>query len=155
MEVLLKNAQRKVKLDSRTLKSRTTAVLSALDQDQSELSVLLTNDAKIRELNYNYRNLDKATDVLSFPQEDEAEDDSRNTLLGDVVISVETAARQAPEHHLTLEQELVLLIIHGVLHLLGYDHERSAKEARVMKQLTAKLFQEVFPGVQPSGTSNF
>ncbi len=155
MEILIRNAQRKFPLDTSLLKKRITAVLEALDQEQSELSVLLTNNAKIRELNYNYRDKDRATDVLSFPQDDDALDENGLRLLGDVVISVETAVLQAEDHALTLEQELVLLTIHGVLHLLGYDHDRSRKEEVYMKKTTQKVFQKLYPGVLPSGTSNF
>lgn len=155
MEVLIRNAQRKIKLDTSEVKFRTVAVLKALKLEKTELSILITNDAKIQELNYNYREQDKPTDVLSFPQGEEAIDEKGNRLLGDVVLSAETAKRQAEEHHLTLDQELMLLIIHGVLHLLGYDHEQSRKDATIMKKKTKTLFQELFPGVLPSGTSNF
>ncbi len=155
MEVLVRNAQRKIALDKIQVKSRTVKVLKALQLENIELSVLITNDAKIRELNYNYREQDKSTDVLSFPQEEDAIDENGNRLLGDVVLSAETAKKQAEEHHLTLDQELMLLIIHGVLHLLGYDHEQSRKDAAFMKKKTKSLFQELFPGVLPSGTSNF
>jgi len=155
MEVLIRNAQRKIKLDTTGIKSRTITVLKALELEKTELSILITNDAKIRELNYNYREQDKATDVLSFPQGEEAIDEEGIRLLGDVVLSAETAKRQAKEHHLTLDQELMLLTIHGVLHLLGYDHELSQKDATIMKKKTKTLFQKLFPGVLPSGTSNF
>ena len=63
-----------------------------------------------------------------------------DTLLGDVVISVETAARQAKEHHLNFNEELILLAIHGILHLLGYDHERSPQDARIMQDKTQASF---------------
>ena len=78
-----------------------------------------------------------------------------DTLLGDVVISVETAARQAEEHHLSFNEELILLAIHGILHLLGYDHERSPQDARIMQDKTQVVFESLFPGRRPSGTSNF
>ncbi|QPJ62765.1 MAG: rRNA maturation RNase YbeY [Candidatus Nitronauta litoralis] len=155
MEVLVRNAQRKIALDKAQVKSRTIKVLKALKLEKIELSVLITNDVKIRELNYNYREQDKPTDVLSFPQEEDAIDENGYRLLGDVVLSAETAKKQAEEHHLTLDQELMLLIIHGVLHLLGYDHEQSRKDAAFMKKKTKTLFLELFPGVLPSGTSNF
>ena len=155
MEILIRNGQRKIPLDKAHLKKKTAAVLEALGQGHTELSVLFTNDAKIRELNYNYRDKDRPTDVLSFPQDEDAVDEDGRRILGDVAISVETAVQQAQDHELTLEQELMLLTIHGVLHLLGHDHERSAKEASFMKRTTKKIFQELYPGVLPSGTSNF
>ncbi len=155
MEVLIRNTQRKIKLDTSELKSRTETVLKSLALEKTELSILITNDTKIRELNYNYRGLDKPTDVLSFSQDEETIDETGNRLLGDVVLSAEMACLQAKEHHLSLDQEIMLLIIHGVLHLSGYDHEQSQKDAVIMKKKTKFLFQELFPGVLPSGTSNF
>ena len=82
-------------------------------------------DLEIRRFNRQYRQKDKATDVLSFPLADEVQP----YLLGDVVISVETAARQARRRHHSLREELQILLIHGILHLLGYDHEVSRSEA--------------------------
>ena len=76
-------------------------------------------------------------------------------LLGDVVVSVETAKRQAAEHQLSLEEELVLLLIHGLLHLLGYDHEISPAEAERMQKQTWKLFDIIFPGKKPSESCDF
>lgn len=96
---------------------------------EGEADVCLTDDATIQELNRTYRNEDKPTDVLSFAQE-EGEDfpklptvEGKPRLLGDIVISVETAERQAKQHGFNLEQELALLTVHGLLHLLGYEDE--------------------------------
>ncbi len=155
MEILLNNNQSQHPVDSAQLQSQIAQVLENLDETECELSLLLTDDAEIRKLNKTYRNLDKATDVLSFPQDDEATNESGEALLGDVVISVETAARQAEEHHLSFNEELILLAIHGILHLLGYDHERSPQEARTMQEKTQTIFETLFPGRRPSGTSNF
>lgn len=101
----------------------------------SELSVVLTDDATIRRLNHDFRATDAATDVLSFAQgEGDGVPRAKNAAphLGDVVISVETAVRQAAEYAVTLQDELSHLLVHGILHLLGYDHERP-KDARVMR----------------------
>jgi len=155
MRILVRNGQRKHKIDSRLFKKRLAKILEALEQNPCELSVLLTGDRKIKKLNSQYRKVDSATDVLSFPQDSSAVDEQGIPLLGDVVISVETAARQAKEHLLTLDEELALLAIHGILHLRGLDHERSSKEARLMQRQTRDLFTLIFPGRQPSGTSNF
>ena len=98
--------------------------------DDSEISVLLTCDGTIQELNSNYRSIDKPTDVLSFPM-------GENNMLGDIVISVETAHRQSQGEH---EEEMAFLFIHGVLHLLGYDHEGvSENEAEKMYSLQEKI----------------
>jgi len=92
-----------------------------------ELSVLLTDDPEIRGLNARWRGVDAATDVLAFPLEEGA-------CLGDVAISLETAARRVDLPHWHLEDELLFLLLHGVLHLLGYDHieteERGQMEAQ-------------------------
>jgi len=155
MEILLSNNQSQHPVDSKAFQSQVGQLLEKLGETQCELSLLLTDDAEIRRLNKTYRNLDHATDVLSFPQDEDAVNESGDTLLGDVVISVETAARQAEEHHLSFNEELILLAIHGILHLLGYDHERSPQDARIMKDKTQVIFETLFPDRRPSGTSDF
>jgi len=113
-----------------------------------ELSLTLTSDASIRKLNRDYRRKDRATDVLSFSQLEEhgrARVDPlrvRNVEgmpLGDVVISIDTALAQAREDGIAPTKRLRALLIHGFLHLLGYDHERSAAEARRMFARERKL----------------
>jgi rRNA maturation RNase YbeY len=155
MEILISNNQDQYPIDASEFQSQLSQVLEKLDETECELSLLLTDDAEIQALNKAYRDLDKATDVLSFPQDEDAVNESGDTLLGDVVISVETAARQAEEHHLSFNEELILLAIHGILHLLGYDHERSPQDARIMQDKTQAVFETLFPGRRPSGTSNF
>lgn len=95
-------------------------LLSDLACSDAELSLVFTDDLEIRDLNRNYRNKDYATDVLSFPQENFI---GGPPLLGDVIISLETAQRQAQSLEHSLEIEVLRLSIHGVLHLLGYEHE--------------------------------
>jgi probable rRNA maturation factor len=97
----------------------------------AELSVLFTDDRTIKQLNRTYRSTNAATDVLSFAQ-DEVADTKRARHLGDVVISLETARAQAAEHRILLRDEVAHLLVHGILHLLGYDHER-ARDAAVMR----------------------
>ncbi len=100
--------------------------------EDRELSVLLTGNQEIRELNREYRGKDKPTDVLSFPMEDPY-------MLGDIVISVEKAASQAAEFGCTLDEEAGRLVVHGVLHLLGYDHVRGGRQAAKMKREEGEL----------------
>ena len=100
-------------------------ILQHLDQTQAELSLALVTDPEIHVLNRQYRGKDKPTDVLSFPLADALQP----LLLGDVVISIETAARQARRRGHALQEELQTLLIHGVLHLLGYDHAVSRRAA--------------------------
>lgn len=155
MEILIQNNQDQHPVDAAEFQSQIGKVLEKLSETECELSLLLTDDVEIQELNRTYRDLDKATDVLSFPQDEDAVNENGEALLGDVVISVETAARQAEEHHLSFNEELILLAIHGILHLLGYDHERSPQDARIMQDKTQVVFETLFPGRSPSGTSNF
>ena len=105
--------------------------LRTLRLDGAELSLVLVSDPVMHELNRTWRGKDRPTDVLAFAQ-GEGEDGAPEGLLGDVVISVDTARRQAAEHGHSLTAEGERLLVHGLLHLLGYDHERSAPEARRM-----------------------
>jgi probable rRNA maturation factor len=108
-------------------------LLSALRMPDAELSLLLVSDTVMQGLNRDWRGKDRPTDVLSFAQA-EGPGSAPVGLLGDVVISLDTARRQAAERAETLASELDRLLIHGVLHLLGYDHERSPAEARRMQR---------------------
>ena len=108
-------------------------VLRAVDEGGSELSVALVHDDEMHRLNRDWRGKDRTTDVLAFAlREGEGTAVQEPGLLGDVVISVPTAERQAAERGHALERELAELLAHGILHLLGYDHERSPAEARRM-----------------------
>ena len=131
------------------LKTRGESILLVLEHENHELSVLLSDDKNIRTLNKQYRGIDQTTDVLSFSQSKKEETEPSSHLMGDVVISTVTAKRQASEHGLTLEEEIVLLLIHGTLHLLGFDHERSGEEAYQMKKKTRELFSRIFPNKKP------
>ncbi len=113
------------------------ALLVELKQQRAELSIALVGDAEMRPLNARYRKKNRTTDVLSFFVEEQPQ--SGVGLLGDVVISVEQARRQAQERNRTLKSEMVTLLTHGILHLLGYDHERSARQAKIMFALERKL----------------
>ncbi len=108
-------------------------LLRALQLSDAELSLLLVSDLEMRRLNHVYRGKDRPTDVLSFSQR-EGLGMTANGLLGDVVISLDTARRQAADHRASLARESERLLIHGLLHLLGYDHERSRTEARRMQR---------------------
>ncbi len=111
------------------------AFLAALGVS-SALSILLTTDRKIRALNRTFRGKDQATDVLSFPA---APVPGGPPLLGDLVISLDTGRRRAKEDGRPVGRELARYLAHGLLHLLGYDHERSPREARRMARAEAAL----------------
>ena len=101
-----------------------------LHLDDQTLTIVFVSDRAIRRLNRDFRNQDKPTDVLSFPTGPEATPHLDKPGLGDMIISVETARRQAFARHHSLERELCVLVIHGLLHLLGYDHEVDRGEMR-------------------------
>ncbi len=115
------------------LRREAAGVLEALGLAHAELSVLLVSDREMRRLNRRWRGLDRSTDVLSFSQREGA-GRAPDGMLGDVVISLDTARRQAAARGARLGDEGRRLLIHGVLHLLGYDHERSAAAARRMQR---------------------
>jgi probable rRNA maturation factor len=139
MEILIKNLQ-PLPVNQTRLKITAEKVLKVEKcAESSEVSVLLIDDAHITELNRNYRGKDRPTDVLSFYQAETPEE--RGDVLGDVVISVETAARQAGERDKSLDDELDLLLTHGILHLLGYT-DYTEKDARQMHQRAAKIIGE-------------
>ncbi|MGQ0694420.1 MAG: rRNA maturation RNase YbeY [Nitrospiraceae bacterium] len=118
-------------------------VLAAVGEAQSELSVELVGDPRMRLLNREYRKQDRPTDVLAFPMRES--DNPYPTLLGDVVISVPTALRQASEAGRSLDDELATLLVHGVLHLCGYDHERNEKEAALMRRRERAILNTIGP----------
>ena len=120
-------------IERRALARKAKIVLEALGLAASELSVSLVGDAGIRRLNRQYRGKDRATDVLSFSLR-EGEFGDVGSSMGDVVISLETAARQATDNGFRLAEEVDRLLVHGILHLAGYDHEVSAREERRMKR---------------------
>jgi probable rRNA maturation factor len=126
------------KFPHRQLKKIALNVLEIVAQDQAELCLALVGNAEIQKLNAKFRQKDYATDVLSFPGE---ELPAGVKLLGDVVISVEKAKEQAKETRRTLDEEMTTLLIHGIVHLLGYDHERSPKAARTMGRLEEKIYR--------------
>jgi probable rRNA maturation factor len=127
-------------IDPRTVARRAKRILALLGEGEAELSVLLVTDAFIHGLNREWRGVDRPTDVLSFPQrEPGTERKPRADALGDVVISVETAARQAAEHSCTLLDEVSRLLVHGVLHLVGFDHGTDAEEAEMEARAEAIL----------------
>jgi probable rRNA maturation factor len=110
------NRQRRLKLDTEAWSSFANKALNAIGNSESSATIAFVSDKKIRELNRQFRGVDKATDVLSFPAGEQAN-------LGDIAVSVDTAAVQAKENELPFEEEIAQLILHGLLHLCGYDHE--------------------------------
>ena len=125
------DAIRGSRLDVEALRRRAETALAALSLEESELSLALVDDAEIEALNTQWRAQARPTDVLSFSLVEGDHADRREAMLGDVVISVETAARQAADRHRSLAEVVTRLMIHGVLHLIGHDHEDDEEASRM------------------------
>ena len=156
MKVLIENRQKPTKISQQKIKRDSAALLRLLGLKDAELSILLVDDSRMRRLNYKYRGIDRTTDVLSFPQMSysvkrkalsvksyNAINAQRTTLLGDVVINLQAVKRQAPEHGLSFNEELRWLLVHGVLHLIGYDHERTRYAERKMRTKERELLAHI------------
>jgi len=116
-------------------------ILSVSGCPEARLSVLIVNDRQIRAINRDYLQRDKPTNVISFPMQEGAGAGIQPDLLGDVVISAETAQRDAAEAGRSVESEIYFLLLHGILHLLGYDHERGSQaDAERMEAREKQIF---------------
>lgn len=127
--IYVNNKQEKVKLDEFEIENIVNDIFDAGELDKvGEVSFTFVDDDEMQELNKQYRGIDKTTDVLSFPQEEgmempHQEDDDYIPLIGDVIISAPTAKLQAEKMGHELDKEIKVLLIHGILHLYGYDHD--------------------------------
>ena len=128
------NRQRKVGVDPERWRTFSEKALSTIGEESCDATIAFVSDRQIKELNRRFRGINKATDVLSFPAHDELQRSDAN--LGDIAISLERATTQARENRMTLENEISQLILHGLLHLCGYDHEADDGE---MNRLELKL----------------
>ena len=127
------NRQRKLPLDCERWRAFAERALSVVPAGGAGATVAFVSDRAMRELNRRWRGKKGTTDVLSFPSGQEEFERGEGASLGDVVISVEQAARQAAEHGLDFENEVEQLILHGLLHLCGYDHERDGGEMNALE----------------------
>src|SRR5688500_4762899 len=143
MPVFVRTGLRRTSLRLPVIRNLIERILSAVGEPNAALSVELIGDRRMRRLNAQYRDRDMTTDVLAFAMREAP--GPHSTLLGDVVISVPRAAKQAAEQGHPVKHELAVLLIHGILHLLGYDHERGAPEARRMRRKERALFLAVMP----------
>ena len=130
----------KGKLPVKWIKDLVNKLLDLQGLKGIEVSLYFTDDDTIRELNKTYRGKNKATDVLSFIFDEPA---GHYRLLGEIVISVDTARKQAKEIGHSLEEEIKRLVVHGFVHLLGYDHELGGEEERKFKELEDKLLNSL------------
>ncbi len=130
------------RVDTKLLVARARKLLVAIGQRRAELSIALIDDAQMAELNGTWRGKPTPTDVLSFSMLEGEGERHRGGMLGDVVISIETAAAQAAARRRGLDDEVTRLLVHGLLHLIGHDHEVDS-EARVMEAEQRRLWREL------------
>ena len=135
MPVHVQSHVRRVTFNQARLDQLAGAILSGVGAASGELGILFVGDRRMRGLNRRYRGKDRTTDVLAFAMRESLTPHPvpfTPVMLGDVVIAVPTATRQAKQGRRSLDEELTVLLVHGILHLCGYDHERNEKEARRM-----------------------
>jgi probable rRNA maturation factor len=139
--VTISNRQRKIRLSPRQIERDCLKALSLLGLKRAELSLLFASPARVRSLNREYRGIDRSTDVLAFPiySSQRAFPKEGPFLLGDIVINPARARKQAREYGHTLKREIRILLVHGLLHLLGLDHEGSAYRRRRMLKMEREL----------------
>ncbi|MCK9391781.1 MAG: rRNA maturation RNase YbeY [Syntrophales bacterium] len=141
MTILIENRQKKITLNRRQVRNSLVRLLKRLGLEDRELSLLLVDNEEIRELNRLYLGRDYPTNVISFSMSEGAYGDVNPQLLGDIIISVEKAMSEGETSGASLKESLDFLMIHGLLHLLGYDHESGdTQEARRMQDKEEELF---------------
>ena len=139
MEILIDNRQNNHMISQEKIKKTTQAILSALDCPDGELSILIVDDFQIEAMNRDYLDRSGPTNVISFPMREGEFLDITPQLIGDVVISIETAMKEAELAGISMEDRFNQLLIHGILHLFGYDHEKSKEESDKMENKSHEL----------------
>lgn len=139
MAVLISNRQDSHKLPLEKVRQKAQAILNALDSSEAELSILIVDDPRIAELNHRYLQRTGATNVIAFPMREGSCGQIAPYLLGDVVISADTAAREGALGGAGFENRFDELLVHGILHLCGYDHENDGEQAREMETKSREL----------------
>jgi probable rRNA maturation factor len=129
----------------KSLKEKAQAILNALGSPDGELSILLLDDPQIAVLNKDYLQREGPTNVIAFPMKEGAFAEITPDLLGDVVISLETAEKEGLAAGMSMQDRLGELMVHGILHLLGYDHETTETEARRMEAKSRELLKQLEP----------
>ena len=164
MEILIKNQQNHKQLNKIRIKKASRKILSLLKHPSTELSILFVDDEKMQQLNADYRGINRTTDVLSFPQASEKWEvrnkkfnekitgifptshflpPTSHFLLGDIVINVQMAVSQAKKSGKNFYDEIYHLLVHGILHLLGYDHEKSKYKSLIMRKKEQEILDAV------------
>lgn len=142
MEIQIRTLQRKIKLDRKKIEEMVEKILLENNLFGAEISVLLVNDRQIRHLNRTFRGVDRFTNVLTFPMQRGKIPLTGNFLLGDIVVSVESAQREAQEIQCSLEDRIGQLLVHGFLHLRGFDHSLKEDE-KIMRKKEKQLWNKI------------
>jgi len=143
MDVLIDNQHEQHEIDLEEIRKTAEIILNTLDKAETELSILITDDLKIAELNKRYLNREGPTNVISFPMQAGEFTQVNPYLLGDVVISADTAAKEGETAGIGTAMRFRELLVHGILHLCGYDHEESELEALRMEKKADLLLQAI------------
>ncbi|MDQ7787498.1 MAG: rRNA maturation RNase YbeY [Thermodesulfovibrionales bacterium] len=147
MKIYLKNQQKLIKVNHRRITNILRKTCRHLGLHKAELSILLVNNRRMQVLNRSFRGVDRTTDVLSFPQTDVGHQSSapgsKHCILGDIVINLQKTHRQATEYGHSFYEELNRLLIHGLLHLIGYDHETTGYDEKKMKKKEKELLKNL------------
>lgn len=144
MKIQIENQQKRIKIDKRKIRIKVNKLLKIMDCANKEISITFVDDVTIQRINKQYLSKDKPTNVISFSLQEGEFGGINPEVLGDVVISVDTASSDADKGNLSFDEEILFLIIHGLLHLTGYNHENTSKaNALKMKQKEKELFQSL------------
>ena len=138
MKIQIENKQTKIRIDRRKIRGTVLKLLKIMDCANKELSISFVDDKTIQQLNKNYLQKDKSTNVLSFSLQEGEYGNINPDILGDIIISAQTAQRDAEIGDLTLSEEIDFLLIHGLLHLLGFNHENKNKAQTTKMQMKEK-----------------
>ncbi|MEN6468917.1 MAG: rRNA maturation RNase YbeY [Smithella sp.] len=142
MKIQIDNQQKRFKIDKRKIRAQVTELLKLLDCGNKEISITVVDDPGIQIINKRYLSKDCPTNVISFSLQEGEFGDINPEMLGDIVISADTAQSDAKKGHLTFDEEILFLIIHGLLHLLGYNHVNTSKTNGLkMKRKENELFR--------------
>ena len=141
MEVLVENRQSFYGISRKKIQQTVKVILGALDCPDGEISILIVDDPQIEKLNRKYLNRLGPTNVIAFPMREGEFSQLSPQLLGDVVISMDTAAKEAQNSGISMEQRFKELLLHGILHLFGYDHVTSEQDARKMEKKSRELLE--------------
>ena len=143
MSIYLTIKSNALPINRQTLRRRVAKLLAELNYADWDLSLLVTDDAGIKEINREYRQKNKATNVLSFSMLEGEPMPGAPAILGDLVISAETIIKESASLGYTPEEMFYFYLIHGLLHLVGYDHEKGAREAQAQEAENLRLFQQI------------